>query len=93
MRHGRTCGSFWCGEQEIARLTQGDLWFDGTVVSVIAEVLVQGNGTTGKAVHLSPQVLHSIRILLGNPSDASIQARERLSVSKQLSKVWVYLIA
>jgi len=63
------------------------MWFDGTVISVIAEALVQDAGAAAKAIHLSPRVLHSVRRLLENPGNAIIRGREQLSATTQVSKV------
>jgi len=78
-----------CGEQEIKSLTTGDMWFDGTVISVIPEALVKDAGAAAKAIHLSPRELHSVHRLLENPGNANIRVREQLSVTTQVSKVTI----
>jgi len=71
----------------IVMLTTGDMLFHGTVLSVIAEELVQGVVSTPKAVHLNPCVLYSVCQLLENPGNANIREIGLLSVTTQVFKV------
>jgi len=61
-----------CGNQEILRLTQGDMWFDGLVISVVAEALFQSASGDAKACHFSSWVLPAVRRCLENPWDPQV---------------------
>ncbi|KIJ40759.1 hypothetical protein M422DRAFT_780625 [Sphaerobolus stellatus SS14] len=80
VKWGRTCGKFSCQNSHIERLAKGDKWFEGSVISVIAEAMAQAAGENRKAVHITPKVLQSVRQILLNPTANSIVEPETKSV-------------
>jgi len=87
MKHGSTCGRFSCGEAEICRLQTRDMWFDGTVISVVAEALFQAAGVKAQACHIGPHVLHAVRRILDHPGKIQIREIEVASILRQTSMV------
>ncbi|KIJ39625.1 hypothetical protein M422DRAFT_257455 [Sphaerobolus stellatus SS14] len=84
---GQTCGSFGCGDDALERLTKGDKWFDGTIITVVAEALLQGTADKARAVHITPQVLLSVRRILQNPMDTGVIEGESLFVRVNASEI------
>ncbi|KIJ48098.1 hypothetical protein M422DRAFT_248268 [Sphaerobolus stellatus SS14] len=86
-RSGQTCGRFGCGEDALERLTKGDKWFDGTIITVVAEALLQGSGDSAKAVHVTPQALLSVRRILEYPTNQVVISGESLFVRNNASEI------
>jgi len=59
---GKKCGQYSCYQSDIERAQFGDKWFEGSIISVVAEALFRRAGeSTVRAVHLSPLVLYHMR--------------------------------
>ena len=71
----------------IERLTRGDMWFEGSVISVIAEAVVQGAGDGARARHVTPQVLHSVRRLLDEDMGKNNRCEETSFILRHGRKV------
>ncbi|KIJ36845.1 hypothetical protein M422DRAFT_50826 [Sphaerobolus stellatus SS14] len=76
MKAGITCGRYGIEKPPLVRFLHGDKWFDGTILTVVAEALVQACGDGSMASHIIPKVLQSIRRMLDSPGDEGAQAGE-----------------
>ncbi|KIJ23225.1 hypothetical protein M422DRAFT_56913 [Sphaerobolus stellatus SS14] len=76
----RCCDKFWCAMEYVMRLVEGDKWFDGSVILVVAEAMEQTAGTNTKARHLTPKVLDSCWKLLHPGPGSGIPELEEQSV-------------
>jgi hypothetical protein len=88
--NGVACGRFFCAEPEIRRMKEGDKWFDGTVISVVTETIVQSAGAMSKAFYIPPQVLHSAGRILTYPNDERVVKAETGFVLKEGQSVRVF---
>ncbi|KIJ39769.1 hypothetical protein M422DRAFT_257363 [Sphaerobolus stellatus SS14] len=66
LRNGVSCGRFTSDADCVQRLTSGDRWFDGSIISVVGEALVAGSISAPKATHVTPRVLDRLEQLLEN---------------------------
>ncbi|KIJ36263.1 hypothetical protein M422DRAFT_261408 [Sphaerobolus stellatus SS14] len=68
-KRGRSCGNYQCVMEYIHRLSTGDRWFDGTVISVVAEAMVQAVGGALCATHITPVILTSMQRIMSGTLD------------------------
>ncbi|KIJ37885.1 hypothetical protein M422DRAFT_50220 [Sphaerobolus stellatus SS14] len=89
-KRGRSCGNYQCVMEYIHRLSTGDRWFDGTVISVVAEAMVQAVGGALCATHITPVILTSMQRIMSGTLDERCTREETEFVLRHGQEVRVY---
>jgi len=86
---GWCCGRFSCYRADIIRAGTPRGWFEGSVISVVAEPLMEAHGARTQAYHITPLVLHTIRGVLDGHQDVGVSMKW---VNKQVEPVRLGLL-
>ncbi|KIJ28446.1 hypothetical protein M422DRAFT_270223 [Sphaerobolus stellatus SS14] len=77
---GKSCGRWTCYTSDIKAIRRRDGWFEGRLITVIAEFLAARLGEQAQAQHTTPLVLWNVRELLDKRGSGD---------SGSLTKAWI----
>ena len=87
---GKQCGRFSCYHEDIWWAHYGDGWFEGSVISVLAETFMREEGDSVQAYHITPLVLHTIGRIMDHIKPAEDRAEAMKWIERQLVTVCVF---
>jgi len=87
-RGGASCGVYTTMKPYIQRLIQGDQWFEGSVISVVAEGIQQALGDHAKARHISSRLLQAVQRLMMEDLSAQVENDQRQYVLNHAGQIW-----
>jgi uncharacterized protein (DUF2267 family) len=88
---GRSCGRFVCHKEEIDLIRDRTGWFDGTVITVVAEYHRQQFGDNAQAAHATSLVLYALRSVIDHPNDTENVERQLNFVQRQINLVFAHV--